>query len=311
MLKITVVIPLYNKEHYIRHTLLSLLQQQKKPDEIIVVDDASTDHSLHIARQTLEENKAGFEKTNIVIIELKQNGGPGNARNIGLEKATGDVISFLDADDAYHPQLLFKVDKYMATEKIHFLVIGIHLPASNIHYPDINALDPYVKELNEELYSLPNPLLAVSSPHFVMGLGSNVFVFRQWIEEIRYDPGSMFNEGVDFWYRVLNKVTYEKNIQVGLLNGNYIRVTEVPGSLSRKKYVHWKELEVPISMFRYKKSRNPYDQQLFGMICLRWFEYAMETLPTLNQKLAFIIHYRGFLVKGCRWRLKRNFVKYD
>jgi glycosyltransferase involved in cell wall biosynthesis len=310
MLNISVVIPLYNKADYIRQTLISLHNQQKKPDEIILVDDASTDEGLQIAQQTFNEYAQGFEKTNIIIVELKENSGPGHARNTGLQKATGDIVSFLDADDTYHPQLLYKVNKYMSTEKIQFLVVGIQLFPSNIHYPDVRALHPYLDELNEELYRLPNPLWAASSPHFIMGLGSNVFVQRCWIGEHSYERGALLNEGVDFWYRILKNVTTENKNKVGLLNGNYIRVTEVPNSLSRKKYTHWKELEIPPSVVRFKKSRDIFDQQLASMICLRWYQHAMGNFPTLRQKLAFIGHRRVFLLKGFWWRLKRNFIKY-
>ncbi len=86
MLKYSVVIPLYNKENYIRETITSLALQRKNPDELILVDDASSDRSLTVAKLAFLELQEAFATTSIKIIELSKNGGPGNARNVGLEK---------------------------------------------------------------------------------------------------------------------------------------------------------------------------------------------------------------------------------
>ena len=93
-MKLSVVIPLYNKEKYIGQCLQSVLGQDlpESEYEIIVVDDSSTDSSYSIAN--------GYAEKNGNIITFRQeNGGAGAARNKGLEEAKGDYVYFIDADD--------------------------------------------------------------------------------------------------------------------------------------------------------------------------------------------------------------------
>lgn len=311
MLSYTVVIPLFNKEKYIQKAITSLAFQSKKPFEIIVVDDASTDASLRVAKNCFLMYKAAFAKTKIKIIALKNNSGPGNARNRGLEKATGDLISFLDADDYYEKEFIATAVHYMHQEQIHFLVAGIKLHPSGVKYPETKKIKGHLRAINNELYVLPNPLFAVSSPYFFMGRGSNVVVVRKCIGFHRYETGSLLNEGVDFWYRVLKSVVENKAFKVGLLAGNYIRVTEVQGSLSRKKYKHWNELKIPPTVTRYAKSTNEFDLQLAGMLSLRWLGHAMKNLSPFNHKVVFVYRHKKIWQRALLYKLKRNFIKKD
>lgn len=104
--KVSVIIPAYNVEKYIRKCLESLLEQTYQNYEIIIVNDGSTDNTLNI----LNEYKKKYEFIKIIDIE---NHGQGYARNIALSKATGDYILFLDSDD-----FIEKVTLQVAVERI-------------------------------------------------------------------------------------------------------------------------------------------------------------------------------------------------
>ena len=91
MKKISVIIPVYGVEKYIRKCLESVVNQTYKNLEIIVVNDGTKDNSMEIVKEYLEDKR-------IVIIN-KENGGISSARNAGLKIATGDYISFVDSDD--------------------------------------------------------------------------------------------------------------------------------------------------------------------------------------------------------------------
>lgn len=86
---VTVVIPAYNAAAFLPRTLRSLAEQTWRPQQVIVVDDGSTDGTVDVARQhgaqCLQQSR----------------GGPGAARNRGLAEAEGDYVAFLDADDWY------------------------------------------------------------------------------------------------------------------------------------------------------------------------------------------------------------------
>lgn len=114
--KISVIIPCYNAEKYIDECLNSVLSQNFPQDllEIIVINDASTDNTLSI----LQEYELQYPD-NILLINCEQNVGQGAARNIGIEYASGEYISFVDADDyvekdflrtLYHKAVLYNCD---------------------------------------------------------------------------------------------------------------------------------------------------------------------------------------------------------
>ena len=96
MIKISVIIPVYNVEQYLPKCLDSVLNQTLKDIEIICINDESPDNCAQI----LEE----YQKRDSRIIILNQkNSGQGSARNRGLEIAKGKYIQFLDSDDFYEP----------------------------------------------------------------------------------------------------------------------------------------------------------------------------------------------------------------
>ena len=102
-MKISVVIPLYNKQNCIRETLRSVLNQSYTDFEVLVVDDASTDGSLEVVRE--------FSDKRLRIIE-KPNSGVSATRNAGIATAANEWIAFLDADDiwtSFHLETLVKL----------------------------------------------------------------------------------------------------------------------------------------------------------------------------------------------------------
>ena len=99
MPKVSVIIPVYNVEKYLRECLDSVVNQTLKDIEIICVNDGSTDNSLKI----LEEYAS--QDSRIKIIN-QENQGAGAARNKGLEFAQGEYLSFLDSDDYFEPDML-------------------------------------------------------------------------------------------------------------------------------------------------------------------------------------------------------------
>jgi len=89
---ISVVIGVYNAEPYLAEAVESVLMQDYRPLELIVVDDGSTDGSGEVARRYAE-----------VRLIQQANAGNGSARNTGLQAATGEFLAFLDADDRFAP----------------------------------------------------------------------------------------------------------------------------------------------------------------------------------------------------------------
>ncbi len=97
---ISVIIPVYNAEKHIIETLMSLESQEFKNFEVILVNDGSKDNSFKIAKEYLKKNEMNYK-----LLEQK-NKGVSSARNAGLKAALGAYITFIDADDIFHPSHL-------------------------------------------------------------------------------------------------------------------------------------------------------------------------------------------------------------
>lgn len=95
MPKVTVIIPVYNVEKYLRQGLDSVVNQTLKDIEIICVDDCSTDSSLEILKEYM------LRDSRIILLRTDKNSGAGAARNKALKIAKGDYVMFLDPDDWY------------------------------------------------------------------------------------------------------------------------------------------------------------------------------------------------------------------
>lgn len=107
--KVSVIIPVYKTEQYLRECLDSVLEQSLREIEVICINDGSPDHSLDI----LQEYE---EKDSRIIIINKENAGVGAARNDGILKARGEFLSFVDSDDFYYSSSALKSLYTAATE---------------------------------------------------------------------------------------------------------------------------------------------------------------------------------------------------
>lgn len=93
-IKVSVIIPVYNSQKFIGSCLQRVLAQSLQEIEIVCVDDGSTDDSADIIAQTAQRDSR-------VKLVRQENAGPGLARNVGIAAATGEFVTFLDADDRY------------------------------------------------------------------------------------------------------------------------------------------------------------------------------------------------------------------
>lgn len=98
--EISVVIPVYNGERWIKECIQSVLGQTRPADEIIVVDDGSTDGTGAALKEFLNRD---MQQTALKVIKNEKNMGIGCTRQRGVEAATGDYIAFLSADDLFMP----------------------------------------------------------------------------------------------------------------------------------------------------------------------------------------------------------------
>lgn len=115
---VSVIIPVYNRAHFLEPAIASVREQQWPNVELIIIDDGSSDGSAELARQLAPE---------ALLIE-RENGGPGAARNSGLAVATGDYIAFLDVDDLWpNDKLSRQIARLESDHSLDFIVGRIQL----------------------------------------------------------------------------------------------------------------------------------------------------------------------------------------
>ncbi len=141
---VSVIIPVYNGEHYLAEALASIHQQNYKPLEIIVVDDGSTDSSAAIA-----------EADSQVKYFYQNNQGPGVAKNQGILVAMGKYITFLDCDDLWTKNTL--------NHLVHYLE----------NHPDVDMVNGLIHQYNlDKINGSFNPS---GSPYYGPNFGSGLY----------------------------------------------------------------------------------------------------------------------------------------
>jgi glycosyltransferase involved in cell wall biosynthesis len=177
--RISVIIPVYNAQCFLAEALRSVLDQTLPPDEVIVVDDGSTDGSAEIVAQ--------IKATSPVPIQLIQqsNQGPSAARNAGLQRAVGSFIAFQDADDIWSAEKLATQVAFFRRHPQACAVIG---------YSQIALTDPNDTSVMR-CQGRPGPILLLQES-----------LFRCAIFELvgRFDPCLRGDEDVEWFLHLLD-----------------------------------------------------------------------------------------------------------
>lgn len=140
-MKISVITPVYNAEKYITQAVESALQFEEVY-EVILIEDKSPDNALQICKELTEK----YDRVKLYQHPDKGNHGAGATRNLGLEKATGDIIAFLDADDYFLPNR-FDAEKELFKNPDVEGVYG----AIGVHYYSEKAKEQYYNLFEDRL----------------------------------------------------------------------------------------------------------------------------------------------------------------
>lgn len=225
-MRFSVVIPLYNKAPFVRAAVASALGQSLAPNEVIVVDDGSTDGGLPLLAGSLRDDRLRLVR--------QTNRGVSAARNLGIALAQGDWVALLDADDQWHPNFLAA------------------LARAHRHCPAADLLATRFRRLADA--PVPVPLWAVPDrPAAPAGAGGPCAVEvihdlrRRWMRHAplcassvavraarlrRMSPcfqeGESYGEDLDMWFRLADEAP------VAAVDAPYVTVRGgVEGALSR------------------------------------------------------------------------------
>ncbi|MBR3926027.1 MAG: glycosyltransferase [Akkermansia sp.] len=135
--KISVIVPVFNRENTIATCIAGICNTDFESYEIIIVDDGSTDNSLQNCQKLAEKNSR-------IHVFSQQNAGVSAARNLGIQKATGEYLTFVDSDDTLCPNALKIITAYTAIGVDMLMYPHVETLAEKvpeIHVPDISEID--------------------------------------------------------------------------------------------------------------------------------------------------------------------------
>ena len=118
-MKYSVIVPVYNAEKFIQRCINSVLSDSRDDLEIIVVNDGSLDNSLEIIEKIASTDLR-------VKVHSQKNRGVSSARNYGIEKASGEWLTFLDSDDFYVTSPFHMFDEILESEKVILYDLVVH-----------------------------------------------------------------------------------------------------------------------------------------------------------------------------------------
>lgn len=184
---VSVVIPYFCNQKTILDAIISINSQIYSPEEIIIVDDGSTDNSLDYLYSIAKDNLIP-----IVILAAELNSGPATARNMGWEIATQTYVAFLDADDTWDPYKLYYQYEYLKLNP-NTCLIG-HLVQFRNRTPSTNILCDYPAVVHAKVISkysmlFKNPFLTPS-----------VVVKKD--TPFRFKSGKRYAEDINLWLNI-------------------------------------------------------------------------------------------------------------
>lgn len=195
-LSISVVIPTYNRAHLIGEAIGSVLAQTEPAQEIIVVDDGSTDRTREAVEGLASENRG------LIRYIHQENAGPGAARNRGIREAAGDWVAFQDSDDLWVPQKLAWQIGFLRANPHLDLLFG-HLSnfdegrqhdEADIPDPEVNAYCQSHASHLTELFTRLLKLDFIPTPSVIFRREAGLRV-GMWREDLRCA------EDYDWWLR--------------------------------------------------------------------------------------------------------------
>jgi len=202
---LSVIIPNYNNEKFLNKCLDSVLSQSVKPDEIIIVDDCSSDSSKEIIDS--------FASSCDIIkpVFLDNNLGVSHARNIGIREAKGEYITTLDADDFYYNNKKLENEMKLVSQKGENTVAYSKIVYSDEQDNIIRYLDYPEKEYFQG--NIYIPLLAGSITRTLMR--DCVYSKKAAVEAGMYDENLSLFEDYDFLIKLSEKLNFYCTFEYG------------------------------------------------------------------------------------------------
>lgn len=254
MVKVSCIVPVYNSCKYLRRMLDSILGQSFNDFELILIDDGSTDSSGEICDEYASKDSK-------ICVYHKENGGVSSARNLGLSKAEGKYIIFMDSDDLIAPNML------------QALVTDLESNDADIAMCEWQAVsEDFLQDQSltrmSECEVIPDPVSKIYKNKFMPQL-VNKLIKRDILGKQTFDEGINYSEDYLFVSMLLLKtksLTYRKEIM-------YFYITH-KDSLSWRKgnYNFWegyiRSRKFILEEFRKSRFREQLEKDAYNNLCV-------------------------------------------
>lgn len=314
--KISVVVPVYNCQLYIRETLVSLLMQELSPLEIIVVDDGSQDETYEICQALAKTSQL------IKVYRNTKNCGPAQTRNRGVEIAAGEWILFMDGDDLAEPALLKK-----QLERIIEYQRQVEEPAILVHsaYKQMDENGLELPGIHRWQQVKPREMLGHLFVRNYIISTSGVLLWRKYFLKARgFDTSLRYSEDWELWLRLakLGGFAYldEPLVKIRRHRSNTSAKMSLMLESERKILARYdfNEIREAIVSRDLSWEKNKADLASILYRLQRWEEGAAEAKQIIREKPSYFLGY--FLLdlyhlKKENWQeakgLFENCIKYD
>ncbi len=272
MKKISVIIPVYNGEATVEKCIKSIICQTYSCLEIIVINDGSTDSTSKVL------DKLSKKDSRIIIKEIK-NGGVSNARNIALNMASGDYITFVDADDY--------IDSYMYSELINLIeeynVKIAHCSYRNI-YPDGRVVP--VGDTGKIVLQSHDEALAylIQGKMFAGGIWNKLYS-KELFKDVEFDKTIKYNEDILFNYLLFEKA--DRSVYLDKSYYNYVANESSATHTVSSLFLHEQIVLVAREIDRLSKGKtySNYAKNKLAYTLLDLYRtYLLEGIKTLEKK---------------------------
>lgn len=207
---ISIIVPVYQSERYLKRCIDSILRQTYGRLEVILIDDGSKDHSLSICQEYAQRDPR-------VKVVHKENGGPGSARNAGFMEMTGDYLMLIDADDYIHPSMVAELLAAIHLDASDMAVCGFQMVFEDGREPEKHSIDTPFKGtleefINQQFIPLYDKLLINTQSNKMFSAS------LQREHEIFYEEDMVINEDTCISIRMLKHCRKVSCIQGDYLN---------------------------------------------------------------------------------------------
>ena len=287
-MKLSIIIPIYNVEKFLNKCLSSVLKQIEKDDELILVNDGSTDNSFNICKNIKEV----YKKNNIILIN-KKNEGVAIARNTGLKKATGEYIFWIDSDDWLDENCIRLVKNAIEKTKSDIILFDFY----NVNEKDIRPCFIFKEErrLNKE-----EILIEVAQDSFRSFLWRTV-VKRNIYENIHFPEGVQMMEDFSIYHLLFHRAKTFYYIRKPLY---YYRL--VNNSLSQKKKDVMLIYNISLQREEFFRKNYPEIEEKYRLVPVLSASCLGVDFSILNKKI--YINPQIIIRKNILFLLTRNYL---